>query len=323
MTSTASTESSVKQVSILVLPESSIMSFASIIDPLRAANRLSRNPIFNWEILSLDGNPVTLTCNIDIPVDGAFNEHHKGDALIVLAGFSHQRHVTKVGLKHLRNSKSQYKVIAAVEAGTWILARAGVITHHSVTTHWEDTENLAEAYPQLDVRTDRYVIDGHIWSCGGASPALDMMLHYIRIVQNRSLALDIASVFIYSETAPAAESQPIVSLGRINEIEPRLAIVINLMEVNIEDPIRIKMIANRAGLSKRMLEKLIKKYLGTSPAVYYLRLRLQIARRLVLDTNLSIQDISVRCGFNSQAAFLRAFKRRYNCSARFLRQQTP
>jgi len=321
MTSIISSGEAKKRVTILVLPESSIMSVASVIDPLRAANRLSKHPIFKWQIMSLDGQAVPLTCGIEIPVDAAFDETGTGDALIVLAGFSHQRHVTKDGLKSLWHARSKFNIIAAVEAGTWILAEAGIITHQSVTTHWEDTENLAEAYPQLDVRTDRYVIDGHIWSCGGASPAMDMMLHYIRTVQNKSLALDVASVFIYSETASATQSQPIISLGRLNEIEPRLAMAINLMEANIEDPWPIKGIAEGAKLSVRMLEKLIHKYLGTSPAVYYLRLRLQAARRLVLDTNLSIQDISIRCGFNSQAAFSRAFKRRYNYSARHLRRQ--
>jgi len=317
------TEFTPRKIRILVLPESSIMSVASIVDPLRAANRLSRQPIFDWKILSFNGEAVPLTCGIDIPVDGAFDEIQRGNALIVLAGFSHQRHITSHGLNHLRRAVSQFDIIAAVEAGTWILAQAGIIKHHSVTTHWEDTENLAEAYPQLDVRTDRFVIDGNIWSCGGASPAMDMMLHYIRTVQNKSLALDVASVFIYSETVSATQSQPIISLGRINETQPRLAMAINLMEANIEDPLSVTEIAKSSALSTRMLEKLMRKYLGTSPAAYYQRLRLQSARRLVLDTNLSIQDISIRCGFNSQAAFSRAFKRRYNCSARFLRKQTP
>jgi len=311
-----------KHTTILVLPESSLMSVASVIDPLRAANRLSRSPIFAWKVLSLSGTPVPLTCGIEFPVDGVFDETANGDVLIVLAGFSHQRHITKDGLKNLSRVKSKFKMIAAVEAGTWILAQAGIITHQSVTTHWEDTENLSEAYPRLDVRTDRYVIDGNIWSCGGASPAMDMMLHYIRSVQNKSLALDVASVFIYSETASATQSQPIISLGRINDIQPRLAAAINLMEVNIEDPLSIKTIAEGASLSVRMLEKLFRKHLGTSPVVYYLRLRLQAARRLVLDTNLSIQEISVRCGFNSQAAFSRAFKRRYKYSARDIRNKT-
>lgn len=310
-----------QNIAILVLPESSIMSLASVIDPLRAANRLSRQPMFNWKLLSFDGGSVPLTCGIDLPVDGAFSEIETAETLIILAGFNHQEHVTPSRLKHLRQASAKCKVIVAVEAGTWVLAQAGILNDHAVTTHWEDTENLSEAYPKLNVRTDRYVIDGKIWSCGGASPAMDMMLHYIRTVQNRSLALDVASVFIYSETVSATQSQPIISLGRINETEPRLAMAINLMEANIEDPLNIKKIAEGAALSSRMLEKLMRKYLGTSPAAYYLRLRLQSARRFVLDTNLSIQDISVRCGFNSQAAFSRAFKRRYNCSARNLRKE--
>ena len=295
------------------------MTLASILDPLRAANRLSRRPLFSWKIVSFNGRSVSLTCGIDIPVDATFSELDYGDILIVIAGFSHARHITKAGLRRLFEARSRFDIIAAVEAGTWVLAQAGIITHHSVTTHWEDTENLSDAYRQLDVRSDRYVIDGNIWSCGGASPALDMMLNYIRQVQNKSLALDVASVFIYSESASAAQSQPIVSLGRLSEIEPRLAKAIKAMEDHIEDPLPIKVVAVKAQISLRMLEKLSQTHLGVSPRAYYSRLRLQVARRLVLDTSLSIQEIAVRSGFNSQPAFSRAFKRRYNYSARELR----
>jgi len=307
-----------QEITILSLSDSSMMSLSAAIDPLRAANRLSRLPLFNWKIISLDGNAIQLTSGIEIKVDGALSIKDHGDLLVVIAGFDHQSHAQTKHLSVLRQVASNFKTICCVEAGTWLLARAGIIKHNHVTTHWEDTEQLAEKYPGLDVRNERYVIDGHIWSSGGASPALDMMLHYIRTTQNKSLAIDVASVFIYDDLAPANDAQTI-SLGRIKQLEPRLAKAIHIMETNLEEPLSTKEIATKVQLSVRMLELLSKKHLGSTPGNYYLRLRLQSARRMVLDSNLSILEIAVRSGFKSQSTLTRAFTKRYGKSPLKLR----
>ena len=91
------------------------------------------------------------------------------------------------------------------------------------------------------------------------------------------------------------------------------------MESHIEEPLSTKQLAQQVTVSVRMLELLCSKHLGTSPGAYYLRLRLQSARRLVLDTKLPLLDVSIRSGFKSHAAFSRAFKQRYKYSPSQLR----
>lgn len=310
-----------QEVIIVVLSDSSMMSLSSVIDPLRAANRLSRLPLFNWKIVSLNGDEIELTCGIKIAADKALSAKDKGDLLFVLAGFDYELHAGSKHFKTLRQMAPNFTTICAVEAGTWLLAKAGIIQHHHVTTHWEDTEKLAEKYPNLDVRNERYVIDGNIWSSGGASPTLDMVLQYIRMSQNKSLAIDVASVFIYDDASAATDAQNI-SLGRLQQHEPRLAEAIRIMEVNLEETITTTEIATQVKLSVRMLELLCKKHLGITPGNYYLRLRLQAARKLVLDSNLPILEIAIRSGFKSQSALSRAFMKRYGFSPLKLRNST-
>jgi transcriptional regulator GlxA family with amidase domain len=311
-----------QQLTILVLPESSMMTLASVLDPLRAANRLSRLPLFSWQLVSLDGKPINLSCGVEIKVDSPLQSNGSGDLLIVVAGFNHQDHAPSRALVNLRKTASSFSTICGIEAGTWILARAGIINHHQVTTHWEDTENLADSYPSLDVRDERFVIDHRIWTSGGASPTFDMMLHYLRSTQNKSLALDVAGVFIYKESSAPTDAQTLASIGRIEELEPRLAKAIRIMEANLEDPIAISKIAQSINLSVRSLEQLSTKYLSVTPGAYYLRLRLQTARRLVLETRLSLLEISVRAGFNSQSAFSRAYNSRFGQSPLAMRNNS-
>jgi transcriptional regulator GlxA family with amidase domain len=296
-----------------------MMSLSSLIDPLRAANRLARQRLFSWRLLSLSGRAIELTCGIKIDVDGVLRADEVGDVLMLIAGFNQDQHAPKKSLPRIRKACAQFTRIFAIEAGTWVLARAGIVGNHRVTTHWEDLENFAFAYPQLNVVGERFVIDRNIWTSGGASPSLDMLLHYLRSTQHQSLALDVANVFIYNESKSATDVQAHVSLDRLKRIEPRLALAIEIMENTLEDPVPIDNLARKIGISQRRLEGLSQQHLSLSPAAYYLRLRLQAARKLVLDSNSAMADIALRCGFNSQSAFSRAFSRRYKHSPMALR----
>jgi transcriptional regulator GlxA family with amidase domain len=308
-------------VCILILPESSMMSLSSLIDPLRAANRLAGRHLFSWRLVSLSGKAIELTCGIKIDVDGALQVDEVGDVFMVIAGFNQDGHAPKQSLRRIHRAASSFERIFAIEAGTWVLARAGIVDTHRVTTHWEDLEIFAFTYPQLNVVGERFVIDRNIWTSGGASPSLDMLLHYLRSTQHESLALDVANVFIYNESKSATDAQAQVSLDRLKRIEPRLALAIEIMGNTIETPESVKRLAHRVGISQRTLELLSLKHLGLSPSAHYLRLRLQAARKLVLDSNSPMSDIALRCGFNSQSAFSRAFSKRYKQSPIALRKR--
>ena len=302
-----------------------MMTLSSIIDPLRASNRLSKDKIFSWRLVSFDGNAIRLTSGIEIAVHCSLREAcstvKDNHLFAIVAAFNHQKHTPSAELSALTSMVSKSQTVFALESGVWLLARANLINNHLVTVHWEDVENLSFSYPSINVVAQRFVIDNKFWTSGGASPSLDMFLHYLRSIGRDTLALDVASVFIYNDDQHSSLAQTTVSLGRIELIEPRLAQAIRLMENNIEEPIKISHIANQVGMSIRSLERISRQHLTLSPGKYYLRLRLQAARRLALDTSSSIQDISIKTGFSSQTSLSRAFRQRYGLSPMQLRQQ--
>ena len=87
-------------------------------------------------------------------------------------------------------------MIVGVESGTWLLGEAGLLTDHKVTVHWEDFDEFAARFPEVDVIKERFVIDGKRMTSGGAIPTLDMMLDIIRRRQGYSMALEVARAFI-------------------------------------------------------------------------------------------------------------------------------
>ena len=320
MTIFSASEDSLR-VTLLVLPDSSMMSLASALDTMRAANRIASRSLFQWQIVTLDGDPATLTCGIPIAAQSRLSKAEAGDMLFVIAGFNQEKHVNREQLKLIKQSSRRFRSVAGIEAGSWLLARCGLLDGKAATTHWEDQEEFARQFPRTDLKADRFVIDENVCTTGGASPTFDFMLYLIRTRYGYPLALEVSSAFIYDGVHSATDTQPLVSLGMLENREPRVAKAIQIMEKHIDETISMREIEDQMNLSLRMLEYLFVQTLNMSPGAYYRRLRLQTARRMVVDTRLQLQEIAIRTGFNSLSAFSRLFKQYYQQSPRECRRQ--
>ena len=80
-------------------------------------------------------------------------------------------------------------------------------------------------------------------------------------------------------------------------------------------------IANLVGISRRQLERQFKQYLGSVPSRYYLELRLQRARQLLLDSSHSIVQVGLSCGFSSGSHFSTAYAALFGITPREERQR--
>ena len=298
-----------------------MMSLASVLDTMRAANRIANRELFEWTIATINGKSARLTCDLIIEPDIMLDANCSGDVLIVIAGFNQQYHVGPAHLKLIYRLSRNFSAVGGIEAGSWILARSGLLEGRSATTHWEDLEEFATRFPGVDLKPDRFVIDGSVFTTGGASPTFDFMLYLIRKRYGYPLAIEVSSAFIYDGVHSATDTQPLVSLGMLENNEPRVAAAIHVMEQHIDESITVRSIASQVDLSVRMLEYLFRQTLNMSPAAYYRRLRLQTARRMVVDTRLKLQEIAIRTGFNSLSSFSRLFRNYYRQSPGECRKQ--
>lgn len=308
-------------VTLLLFPGLSLLSLAATLDPMRGANRVLGRPAFRWKLVSMDGAMPTASCGLPIPVEGAFDAGARQDVLLLVAAFEASRFATPPILKAIRAGAKRAAATGGIESGSWLMGFAGLLDGRRATTHWEDLEDFAARFPETDVQPDRFVIDEPVFTTGGATPALDCMLALIRARHGYSTALDVASLYIYEEVRTGSDVQPIVSLGRIRQHEPRVADAIRMMETHIDRPLTIAAIARRVGVSTRGLETLFVKTVNVSPGAYYVTLRLKAARRLVLDTNLPIADIAERTGFSAIASLSRAFRRQFGAPPSAARQK--
>lgn len=308
-------------IAVLVLPRASILEVASVLDPLRNANRQLGRDAFRWRVVSPDGRPVPLTCGIELPSHGDLSAADGADALIVISGYGQAEVATRGLITQLRRMAVRFRALGGVDAGPWVLARAGLLQGHRATVHWEDLEDFASAFPGVDVVADRYVISNNRFTAGGAVPAADMMLHLIGARCGAGVAGQVADSFLYDARADGSRPQRtgLVPGAR----DPRLSRALTVMGQALEEPVPLAQIARTVGVGIRRLEQLFQDGLGQGPAAAYLELRLQLARRMIADTRHSIQEIGLRCGFADRSGFSRAYRRRFQMSPMQSRHAKP
>jgi len=303
-------------IELLVLPDTNLILLSAVVEPLRAANRIAGNVLYRWRMFSSDGAFPETTSQIPIPVMGLFDPQREAVPLFVLSSYFWRRHITTSLKMRLSRTAKYRSVIAGIESGTWFLAESGLLGDCLATIHWEDQEEFARAYPQISLSRDRYVIDRKRITTGGPMPTLDLMLEIIRTRQGYSLALEVARLF--GHVPPRFASDAAYSAPR-NEhrsmSDPRVGRAIQIMEKNIEQPVRLSRIAAEVGVSSRHLRELFQSDAGIAPHLHYLALRLNAARRMVIESETSLTEIAALTGYESAAAFSRSYRLRFGESA--------
>ena len=161
-----------------------------------------------------------------------------------------------------------------------------------------------------------FEIDRNRFTCAGGTAAIDMMLNVISRQHGHELAAAVADQFMHERIRDQHDHQRMSLLVRLGVRHPKLLSVIEVMEKNLEEPLNRIDLARDAGLSTRQLERLFRKYLNRSPARYYLELRLDKARLLLLQTNMSIIDVALACGFVSASHFSKCYRDFYGRTPR-------
>jgi len=296
-------------IDIIACPETTVILLASVIEPLRAANRIAGRTLYGWRIFSLDGKPVETTAGIGMPVDGAFRPGSEPNPLFIVSSYNWRRSNTTAMKMALSRAARHRSVISGIESGTWLMAEASLLDNHRVTVHWEDQEDFSTRFPQIEVVKERFVIDRRRMTAAGALATLDLMLEIIRRRQGYSMALEVSRAFLYERGGGGAETGPAPS--SVGLLDARLHQALRLMEETIDQPLTMEQVAARTRISARHLQTLFQNGLGVSPHEHYLALRLNGARRMVIESDLSLADAATRTGFNSASAFSRAYRAQF------------
>ena len=298
-----------KAYAFLLLPGFSTLGFSCALDALSLANHHpSGRKYYKWRLISETGAPVAAYNGVTVNVDSALTELAREETLIVCAGENAGHGSTKVLLNWLRRETRKGMDYGALSSGTYTLALAGLIGGKRVTTLWEYKTALAEMLPDVIMEDTIYSVDGRVFTSAGGAASMDMMLHRVHADYGVKIATWVADQMVYTVPRAHSHGQRMSLQSRPEVRNAKLLLAMQIMENNLEDPLIPDEIAGIVSLSTRQLERLFAKYIQTSPKRYYLHLRLEKARNLLRQTDLSVTDVCVACGFKSLSHFSKSYR---------------
>ncbi len=285
-----------------------MIAFAAAIEPLRIANRMSGHQLYEWKLASENGETVRCSNETVMNVSMGLDALNRNQNIVVCGGMDIREATTKPVLAWLRRESRKGMSVGAICAGTYTLAKAGLLDDKPCTIHWENRDSFTEEFPEIDLKQSIFTIEGsRFTAAGGTSPA-DMMLKMIANKHGAEIAGVVADQLIHTSIRTENDEQRLSILTRIGVRHPKLATVVKMMEENIEEPVSPSVLASDVGMSTRQLERLFRKYMNRSPKRFYMELRLKKARNLLLQTDMSVINVALACGFASPSHFSKCYR---------------
>ncbi len=296
----------------VLLDRFTLLSFASAVECLRIANRMLNRTAYEWRLIGENGESSCCSAGTQFYLDGDLTEISRDDTLVICGGIDVQEATTKRLLSWLRREARKGVPVIGLCTAAYTLARAGLLDGKRATTHWENQDSFAEEFDEVELTKSVFVVDGNRMTTAGGTSSIDLMLKLIAQDHGEEVANSVADQQIYSSIRTDQDTQRLSVPTRIGVRHPKLSQVIQMMESNIEEPISPSILAKDVGMSTRQLERLFRRYLNRSPKRYYMELRLQKARNLLMQTDMSVINVALACGFASPSHFSKCYRAHYN-----------
>ena len=208
----------------------------------------------------------------------------------------------------LRQAASASRRVGSICTGAFLLGWAGLLDGRRVTTHWRGCERLQQLFPKARVDADAiYLFDG-VYTSAGVTAGIDLALALVAEDLDDSIAAEIARDLVVYLRRSGGQSQYSRMLEAQAGASPRLSEVLQWTAEHLDQSIKVADMAARAGMSERNFIRLFAKEVGSTPAQFVMRVRVEHARDLLERSEWTLERIAERSGFGSIDSFQRAFK---------------
>ncbi|MDE0522986.1 MAG: GlxA family transcriptional regulator [Boseongicola sp.] len=296
----------------VLLNQFTLLCYACAVESLRIANRMAGRTLYEWRMIGEGGISVTCSAGTAFALDGDLGEVSRDETVVLCGGINVASATTRALLNWVRRESRRGVSMGGLCTASYSLAKAGLLSGKRATIHWENQDSFQEEFDDVTLTKSVFVLDGRYFTTAGGTASIDLMLKFIADDHGEELASAVADQLIYTTVRTDQDTQRLSVPTRIGVRHPKLSSVIQMMEANIEEPKSPSLLAKEVGMSTRQLERLFRRYLNRSPKRYYMELRLQKARNLLMQTDMSVINVALACGFASPSHFSKCYRAQYN-----------
>ena len=300
--------------SFFLMPEFTHIAFSCALEPLRIANLVSGKPLYRWTLLSEDGRTASCSNGSVTLTEGGMEPGRKTDRLFLISGMDVPAHTTPPLLAWLRRERAAGTPLGGICSAAYVLAKAGFLDNMETALHWAWHDLFTEKFPDVRLVRSVFVAREKVITASGGTAAADLMLHLIGRAHGTDLATEVADQMVYNAVREGTAAQRVSLQSRHGMRNQHLVRAIAIMDETIESPISPSLIAEQLGISTRQLERLFGRFLNSTPKHYFMEKRLHRAQNLLVQTDQSVTEIAMACGFQSTSHFSRVYRAQFGTS---------
>jgi len=245
------------------------------------------------------------------------------DTLIVVGSFHADQESDPRLVECIARHRRTLRRVASVCSGAFVLARAGVLDGRRAVTHWQDCEALAEKFPGVTVDPSCIFVEDHgVWTSAGITAGVDMALAMVEQDYGPEMAMSVARVMVVFLKRPGGQSQ----VSMVLQSQEPSGQIHDLLKWIMEHPgedLRAEVLAERAHMSLRNFYRAFEEATATTPAEWVEAVRLEVAKRLLEQTNENADQVAFKSGFASYEQMRRTFVKRIGSSPLAYRGRSP
>jgi transcriptional regulator GlxA family with amidase domain len=316
-----------RRIAVLAFPSVQAVDVFGPVEVFSTADRLAGGGEYTVELLADGAEPIKTSSGIGVlPARSVSTRHGPFDTLIVAGGDGVPMALEERRLaRWVTRAATRTRRVCSVCTGAFLLAEAGLLDGRRATTHWAACEELASRYPQVRVEPDPiFVRDGNVATSAGVTAGIDLSLALVEEDLGPEIAREAARWLVLFLKRPGGQSQFSVPLERPAPAHRQLRELQEWMDAHLEEDLSVAVLAERALMSPRNFARVFRSEMGTTPAAYVERLRVERARSLLEAGETPIETVAAECGFGTVETLRRAFQRTVGASPSQYRERfTP
>ncbi len=257
------------------------------------------SPWYSFSICSADKGPIRATGGFSVVIEKGLRTLHNAGTVVIPGWRNVNERPPESLLRAIRRAYERGARLLSLCSGAFVLAATGVLDRRRAATHWRYSEQLSRQYPLVDVNPDvLYIDDGRVLTAAGSAAGIDLCLHLVRRDFGAEVANNVARRLVVPPHRDGGQAQ-FIDRPISRCANPDVAELMDWLRRNLGKEYTITTMAARMHVSERTLARRFHEQAGTTPMRWLASERVGYAQQLLETTDLSVEQISVECGFGS------------------------